>query len=161
MTATIIAVQKHFAKNALRKHPFTKTEACSAGTSNQSKQSSGDDPGASACRRARVSLWWKAETSLSLTSPYTPIRAASSQQPWAHSHITWFDKLHWPSAQLPIRIYKAQRLFDNFSLSKRVVRSLSKRVVMVQNGEINICFKHTCIIFLFAISPEAKLTALK
>lgn len=100
---------------------------------------------------AQVSLWWKAKTSLSLTSPYTQIRTAYSQQPWAHSHVTWFDKLCWPRAQLPIRIYKAQRLLDNFSLSRRAV--------MVQNGDINTHFKHTYITLSFPISPRGSITS--
>lgn len=76
----------------------------------------GTNPELLPTREAQVSLWWKAKTSLSLTSPYTPIRAAYSQQPWAHSHVTWFDKLCWPSAQFPIRTYKTQRSFDKLSL---------------------------------------------
>lgn len=96
---------------------------------------------------AQVSLWRKAKTSLSLTSPYTLIRkAAYSQQPWAHSHVTWFNKLHWPRAQLPVGIYQAQRLFDNFFLSRTAV--------VMQNGDISICFKHICITLLFPISPR-------
>lgn len=116
-------------------------------TSNQSKQSSGDEPRVITYTRGSGVPLKESKTSPSLTSPYTPSRAAYSQQPWAHSHVTWFDKLHWPSAQLPIRIYKAQRLFENFSLSRWAV--------MVQNGDINICFKYICIFRLSHL--EAKL----